>query len=100
MHTKRGDQAKGRRGDLEKRSEPLLSVAVTFDFRSTDLELPDDDETLLLAFSDGEFEKGYHSDGHWHLEDTATLPPDEAPVAWARIPESPFTLEPQTTTRS
>ena len=62
-------------------------MSATIEWIATGDELPDADETVILALEDGEVTTGF-LDGETWREITAEKLTD-APLFWARFPETP-----------
>lgn len=64
-------------------------MSATVEWISTSDELPDADETVILALEDGEVTTGFLDGETWRDFSAERLP--AAPVFWARFPEPPQT---------
>lgn len=64
-------------------------MTATIEWVSSTDELPDADETVILAIEDGEVTTGFLDGKTWRDFSAERLP--DAPVFWARFPEPPQT---------
>ena len=74
---------------LHAKCGPEASTINTITWIPVSKELPDDEETVMVALDDGEVWLGFHSETRWSAVDADLF---QAEVThWARMPEGPVT---------
>jgi len=70
-----------------KREPPLSPSNGSVVWHRPSAEMPDDEETVLLALDDGEVWTGYHEAGEWRYVSADLC--EATVVWWARFPDPP-----------